>query len=578
MSPPETSSSLPPSVNSDLFVYKEIPPISGPITDSSNRPQSSPEGEMELFIRDQERKKEEAKELFSGKYKELMDQIMTPKKTLTLLESAKHLNWNNISADSVIYIYALQYALRYLHYDNLIGKPDGILRSKDQKKMGKKSGTQQALEMFQRDNGLAVDGFPGSEVIERIIELMGWARTKRPEIESESREVLVTPERQASSQRTERSPVSPEHQTITPSQRAKRPSIPRSAPERQTTLNPENQRIFIEMVNGNFDNVKKLTQINPEMAKLLPRDLQSLWLDNITTIDSETAQNLPRKLKKLSMNSLFALSPEVAKELPRGLEWLSVNGLRTVSAEAINELAITIKYFYLNGVRKINIEALLALLEMPNLIEVVDGIALSPDKNKRKQELLSKVFFGKLIGIGVLSPENQKIYTEMQNGNFEHIDQLTQLTPRMAEMISGRREELSASIILPSSKDQKSIVLNGIKSLPPESAKKLSDQVNMLSLNGLIGLLPETAKELPKSLEWLSLNGLSTISSETVKELPKNIKYLFLYGIKKINTDTIDALARMSNLQQLNGVILKNTSFTKRKEEIMKIFGGRVIA
>jgi mono/diheme cytochrome c family protein len=113
-----------------------------------------------------------------------------------------------------------------------------------------------------------------------------------------------------------------------------------------------------------------------------------------------------------------------------------------------------------------------------------------------------------------------------------------------------------------------------VAEVSPERAKQLAqNKSGRLLLNGLTSLSPETAKELARFDGWLSLNGLVALPKEVADALAQHKGPLHLDGLKTIPSEAASALARHYGELSLNGV----TSLSdEAAQAFAKHTGGRL--
>ncbi|QDU92270.1 DUF1588 domain-containing protein [Lignipirellula cremea] len=94
-----------------------------------------------------------------------------------------------------------------------------------------------------------------------------------------------------------------------------------------------------------------------------------------------------------------------------------------------------------------------------------------------------------------------------------------------------------------------------LQQLTVEQAQKLAQgKSGRLLLDGLKTLSPETAQELARHDGWLSLNGLKEISDETAAAIGPHKGQLHLNGLAKISDDAAKSLAGHNGELSLNGL------------------------
>ena len=108
-----------------------------------------------------------------------------------------------------------------------------------------------------------------------------------------------------------------------------------------------------------------------------------------------------------------------------------------------------------------------------------------------------------------LSERNRHIWNEICDGNFEHKNEITALSPQAAKCLAAWKDA--------------DLFLNGIDNLSPISARNLfSWKGNWVCLNGFRDLSPDVARHLFEwNGNWISLNGLASLSFEATMYLPR---------------------------------------------------------
>ena len=124
----------------------------------------------------------------------------------------------------------------------------------------------------------------------------------------------------------------------------------------QQQLIKENQRIFDEIMCGNYSNHEKLKDITPEVARELAKYEYSLSLNGLSSITEEVAHELALHSNELSLNGLCSLTVEVAHELAKHNSRLYLNGLSSITEEVARELAKHKNWLYLDGLTSITEE------------------------------------------------------------------------------------------------------------------------------------------------------------------------------------------------------------------------------
>ncbi|MCK5347705.1 MAG: hypothetical protein KAR20_30060, partial [Candidatus Heimdallarchaeota archaeon] len=222
----------------------------------------------------------------------------------------------------------------------------------------------------------------------------------------------------------------------------------------------KNQKIFDEIMKGNYWNHNELTCLTPEIARQLLKHERSLDFDFLTSINVDVARELAKNKDGLSFNSLTSISVDVARELAKneGIG-LILDGLTSISVEVAHELAKFNSYeLSLDGLTSISVE-------------------------------IARELANSMSGFLILKG-------------------LTSISVEVAHEL-GKHKGL--------------LFLDGLTSISVEVARELARHEGDLSLDGLSTITPEVAHELANyDGEWLSLDGLTSISVEVARELAKH--------------------------------------------------------
>ena len=156
-----------------------------------------------------------------------------------------------------------------------------------------------------------------------------------------------------------------------------------------------------------------------------------------------------------------------------------------------------------------------------------------------------------------LSERNRHIWNEICNGNFDHKNEITALSPQAAECLADWKDA--------------DLFLNGIDNLSPNSARNLfSWKGNWVCLNGFRDLSPDVARYLFEwDGNWISLNGLASLSFEATMYLPRwKGSKLELMGLKpdEMISDPL-ALKHLAQWENAGGTLYVN----EKVRELMRM-------
>ncbi len=114
----------------------------------------------------------------------------------------------------------------------------------------------------------------------------------------------------------------------------------------ETQLNditPDGSKIQKEIMEGNFENVEKLTEINKEIAKILssytyPENHRRLSLENLSYLSDECADILFSNLKadEVHLSGLKTISDNVAKSIAN---WSYKNSRNFIDLDGLNSIS-----------------------------------------------------------------------------------------------------------------------------------------------------------------------------------------------------------------------------------------------
>jgi hypothetical protein len=99
----------------------------------------------------------------------------------------------------------------------------------------------------------------------------------------------------------------------------------------------KNQKIWEEIKNGIFNNIKKLTLLNPEIAEDLSYE-EYIYLDGLVHISDGCAEKFRNHKGNLSLNGLVALSDKSAEHLSSQKGFLYLSSLTSISDKGIKYL------------------------------------------------------------------------------------------------------------------------------------------------------------------------------------------------------------------------------------------------
>jgi hypothetical protein len=103
---------------------------------------------------------------------------------------------------------------------------------------------------------------------------------------------------------------------------------------------PENVKIYIEILNGNFNRTNELTSINVSIAMILAKSGKNIYLKNLASISDEVAEILSNsKGEMLTLHCLTSITDETAKSLAKYDGTLFLDGLTSISDQSAEALA-----------------------------------------------------------------------------------------------------------------------------------------------------------------------------------------------------------------------------------------------
>lgn len=172
---------------------------------------------------------------------------------------------------------------------------------------------------------------------------------------------------------------------------------------------------------------------------------------------------------------------------------------------------------------------------------------------REKETILNRVATNRQTQIGKklgddLSVRNRHIWNEICDGNFEHKNEITALSPQAAKCLADWKDA--------------DLFLNGIDDLSPKSARNLFTwKGNWVCLNGFRDLSPDVARHLFEwDGNWISLNGLASLSFEATMYLPRwKGSKLELMGLKpnEMISDPL-ALKHLAQWENAGGTLYVN--------------------
>jgi len=124
---------------------------------------------------------------------------------------------------------------------------------------------------------------------------------------------------------------------------------------------------------------------------------------------------------------------------------------------------------------------------------------------------------------------NMEIFKEIQGGDFSNSNELTFITPLIAEHLS---------------KHEGNLFLSGLTTLSDSAAEHLSKHEGDLYLSGLITITDTASESLSKHEGDLYLDGLTTLSDSAAESLSKHKGTLYLSGLTTLSDDDAEFLSK----------------------------------
>jgi hypothetical protein len=320
-----------------------------------------------------------------------------------------------------------------------------------------------------------------------------------------------------------------------------------------------NMKIWEEIYNENFDNIRQLTYFPDGVAKFLipyePKGGYLLNLPNVSSISDKAAEYISQYDNSIQLNGLTSLSDTAAEFLAKSEKNLSLElkGLKTLSDNAAEFLGKfhTGKFSSGNdrdasldlGCESLTDKALESLSHHAGYLRLNSLKALS-DKGA---EYLSKHAHGlQLNGLTHISDETAKYLSQHRCG--VSLSGLTSISDKTAEY-------LSQSVRTEDREGNNSLSLVGLKDLSAQAAEYLGHYRGFsLALTGLTAISDEVAMRLSHYEGWLYLNGLTEISDKAAEYLSK------LKGRKDSRTEHSLSLARVEHISDKALSFLKHYS------------------
>jgi hypothetical protein len=101
----------------------------------------------------------------------------------------------------------------------------------------------------------------------------------------------------------------------------------------------ENIKIWKEIREGSFDNIRNLTFLIPEIAEYLSKYKGILWLNGLSSISDTATEHLSKHEGPIQLNGLIVISDTVAKYLSKNNGKIWLNGLTSISDTAAEHLS-----------------------------------------------------------------------------------------------------------------------------------------------------------------------------------------------------------------------------------------------
>ncbi|MCD4656212.1 MAG: hypothetical protein K8S87_01580 [Planctomycetes bacterium] len=310
-----------------------------------------------------------------------------------------------------------------------------------------------------------------------------------------------------------------------------------------TSINPETAQMFVNTNNKEFSLIflKYIAEITPEVAEVLVKFREYIWLPNIQNISYEVALKLSEYKGKSLYIGLKSIEPKIASAFANLEGGLCLDKLEDLSIDAAKEL----------GKMK-------GLLYLP--IKFLKNEAIIDEFIKAKTKV-------DITQIDKLTPKLAKLM--IASNEIMLLSQITSLTEEIAEILATHKgqmylsgiERIPSKIVKILHKHDGSVFLPNLTELNPEAAKlllKIEDvdagvfgfDVDTMAKN--MGSLNIKADLLRKKTPFINLSYVDKISPEVAEILAQYEHILFL-GLTEIDAKVASKLAKFNNL-----LILKN--------------------
>ena len=173
----------------------------------------------------------------------------------------------------------------------------------------------------------------------------------------------------------------------------------------------------------------------------------------------------------------------------------------------------------------------LSLTELDVLEESLRGMKIVVDGKEMTVEELEKD--SELIA-------NMKIWKEVKNGNFDHINEMTKIPDEIAQILAKKNNGVL------------SLSLDKLTSLPDTVAKYLAEYKGDLYFRGLSFLSDAAAEQLARHRKELRFHNLSSISDTVAKYLGQHQGHLILLGLTSVSETGIQYLSKHQGPIYLN--------------------------
>jgi len=328
-----------------------------------------------------------------------------------------------------------------------------------------------------------------------------------------------------------------------------------------------NGKIFAEIKRDDFENIAKLTYIEPEFAEIVAVNRHGdIDLSGLRSLDRKSADQLSKfkgnRYRDIKLNGLKDIDSILDSSLKDSINGFQFNGLKSLTIPQARKLAKwSASSLSFNGIEMLD-ENVLSVLVEGRASLFFDGLKkLSPELcrefAKCRGEALS------LRGVDILSPADAQQLSAAQVGIMWLGVQV--LSDNVTNQLGQWRGYLLSFPKLRALSEHSAAVFSGmevnnfdfdkLKRLPPKVAKNLfKESKGVISLNGLEDLEEGAALEMAK---WngreLHLNGLKSVSPGAARRLKRcMVTELHLYGLEDPAPQTADELIEIKDKIKTN--------------------------